>query len=404
MRSIIFAIIILTSLIACNKKQTLEYNDEEFYFSLAYRWAPIHYQDTDSDQPKADYITKFDLDGNFDAIDNWDNVFTSDLSAYMYYSVVETSTHWFINYMSFHARDWDDAWFAEGEHENDSEGILQVIKKETNNKYGSFVCAITVAHEFFHSYIPEGSNITINTDFYSNSGYIHTLDKMDPNWRERYKGFIQFGADESGVSRPKTFQEAKTHAFLTYPSGDFQGSPGQDGVIYYPSKTVAEIPVQSSSPVTAKYQLINLAPNNSLETSLWNLQIYQAVNPGNTYAWWGTFIGNDGHDRCGQGVFITCSENSASPPWGWDNSYDKLPRGILAIDPVSIVTTYFSNLGEFSLIYTKNKYLHDLKKNGFNNANKPVNMPADLNLDEIYTRLVEEDNAIPIEEPVVSDN
>jgi len=35
-------------------------------FDLAYRYAPIHYQDTDSTNYRADYITRFDYDGKHD--------------------------------------------------------------------------------------------------------------------------------------------------------------------------------------------------------------------------------------------------------------------------------------------------------------------------------------------------
>ncbi|MFZ3048007.1 MAG: hypothetical protein WA151_18995 [Desulfatirhabdiaceae bacterium] len=34
---------------------------------LAYRWAPVHYQDTDSSDYDADYLSAVDFDGDWDA-------------------------------------------------------------------------------------------------------------------------------------------------------------------------------------------------------------------------------------------------------------------------------------------------------------------------------------------------
>ncbi|UUZ49895.1 hypothetical protein LP420_07065 [Massilia sp. B-10] len=40
---------------------------------LAFRYAPVHYQDTDSSDYPSEYITAFDYDGDRDASNNWDN-------------------------------------------------------------------------------------------------------------------------------------------------------------------------------------------------------------------------------------------------------------------------------------------------------------------------------------------
>ena len=98
-------------------------------FHLAYFHGPIHYQDTDSSNYRADYITRFDYDGNMIALDNWDNLTKFPLPAHAYYSVVETCTHWFIAYGFFHPRDWTDSNFDQ-EHGNDMEGLLNIIRKD----------------------------------------------------------------------------------------------------------------------------------------------------------------------------------------------------------------------------------------------------------------------------------
>ena len=77
---------------------------------LALRWAPVHYQDTDSSDYDADFLTRIDYDAEWNTLNNWehqdDNPAT--LAGWTYYSVVETETHWFLLYGFYHPRDWED--------------------------------------------------------------------------------------------------------------------------------------------------------------------------------------------------------------------------------------------------------------------------------------------------------
>src|SRR5215475_4590012 len=133
--------------------------------NLALRWAPVHYQDVDQTGShalggKADYITRIDFDGDWNGRNNWDNAGSASFSpaAYGYYSVVETSTHWFIVYMFYHPRDWTD-FFFDTEHENDSEGLLVSVARD-GSTFGALKSAVTVAHTDFFSYVPSGGNWT----------------------------------------------------------------------------------------------------------------------------------------------------------------------------------------------------------------------------------------------------
>src|SRR5215510_13614045 len=96
--------------------------------ALALHWAPVHYQDTDSSDYDADYLSTVDFDGDWDAKNNWehqdDNL--ARLTGAVYYSVVETSTHWHLVYGFYHPRDWEDFPdpFGLFTHENDMEGVL----------------------------------------------------------------------------------------------------------------------------------------------------------------------------------------------------------------------------------------------------------------------------------------
>src|SRR5262249_51605176 len=69
---------------------------------IAERFAPEFHQGL-GDHPRFDYITNFDFDGNWRGDDNWahadDQKFP--LKAYVYYSVIETKTHYFLHYAAF---------------------------------------------------------------------------------------------------------------------------------------------------------------------------------------------------------------------------------------------------------------------------------------------------------------
>jgi hypothetical protein len=217
-------------------------------WELAFHHAPIHYQDTDSTDAVADFLTRVDYDGNLAATDNWENLHTAvaDLRGVVYYSVVESCTHWFVIYFMFHPRDWEDFCTVNcsSEHENDGEGLLAIVRKD-GSRYGKLEGIVTVAHEHFYSYTPTGSPLT--------AGY-ETID-----------GVLQMQADpvDPTIVRPRTFQEAKGHAFKALPPS-WQNFAGGDGVIYFPGG-IGEVP-GSGNARNVQYELIDLfAPNGLWE-------------------------------------------------------------------------------------------------------------------------------------------
>lgn len=121
-------------------------------------WAPVILQDTDDGawtlgQPEnadgaADFITRFDYDGNWNAWDNWTNLSTPQLKAYVYTSIAETQDFWLVTYEFFHPRDWCHGqnqpvpsvpckFEFEGYHENDMEGVLFLIRKHPTDTRGT---------------------------------------------------------------------------------------------------------------------------------------------------------------------------------------------------------------------------------------------------------------------------
>jgi len=280
---------------------------------LALRWAPIHYQDTDSSDYDADYLSPVNFDGDWDTLNNWEHQddSVSRLVGTAYFSVVETSTHWFLVYSFYHPRDWTEFDpFGVLTHENDMEGVLLTVRRD-GSTYGRLEAMVTVAHSDFYSYVPAGSPYT--------SG------------RESVDGTVIMRA-YNGYPHPTTRQEAKGHGAYAWNGTDF---PGGDGVVYYPSGT-GEVP-SGGNDRSVGYQLVDTFATGGL----WARR-YDSV----TYASWGTFRGDDGVD------------NAANTAWGWDDHDDgsDLPRGLLATDPAYLVSRYFAGEGTFSLSYTRNTY------------------------------------------------
>lgn len=333
-------------------------------FDLAYYHAPIHYQDTNSSNYRADYITRFDYDGNMIAIDNWEHLTSSPLAAHVYYSVVETYTHWFITYGFFHPRDWSDEILHSQEHENDMEGLLSIVRKD-GTLYGRLEGMITVAHEDFYSYIPSGSPLR--------------------NGHETVDGALTMQAYDRSV-HPLTNQEDQGHGIKAFPyAGNFLTGNGGDGIIYYPSRTVAKVP-RSGNDRHVDYMLIDFfAPGG-----LWQRQLDEAPlsrNQAMTFATWGTIKGDE-EGGCGDGFPRYCVSDSPHTPWGWDDSDDGPTYvGEMALDPAHLTAHYFRGLGNFSMKYLRNRYASDLKARGYRHGNVPRGWPERINLDELFARL-----------------
>ena len=293
---------------------------------LALRWAPIHYQDVDATGSHAlggrsDYITRVDFDGDLVGRNNWDHAGQAGASfaAYVYYDVVETSTHWFITYFFFHPRDWVDHPFFETEHENDGEGLTVAVEKD-GSTYGVLRGMVTVAHTNFYSYTPAGSTWTTG--------------------RETVDGTLQFqSSPHDSFQHPVTAQQVQGHGLKAYPQYNING----DGIVYYPS-TTAETP-SSGNDRDVQYQLLDMFAGGGLWAERSNASLFANL---------GTFAGDNSGD-CGVGTW-GCTINSANAPWGWDDGDDVPARGELATDPAKLSAEYFTIPGDLSRTYVYNPY------------------------------------------------
>lgn len=320
-------------------------------------FAPIFYQGL-GDQPRYDYITNFDFDRDWRGDNNWDNAadLRFPLKAYIYYSVRETATHYFIHYAAFHPRDYkginrggkilgkamrkgvqilgqhdptgraDEAVLA---HENDLEGCLVVAEKKGDDPVRARVVFVeTLAHNRFYKYTTEDAP------------------------REGFETVKMQGR------RPKLFIEPKGHGVEAYRGDEKQLKSISNGVMIYTFIGVAEDAViRPKGPIG--YDLTPMA------TTFW-ARAKQGLTP--TYGLthdYGTIlisvIGADGTtvDRdieigqIGSAFRGTVGgPNLANPPWGWFDGVDRdQPLGEWFFDPARNIKRHFKLGDEFSTAY-----------------------------------------------------
>jgi hypothetical protein len=295
-----------------------------FRAQLALRHAPIHHQDVHtrgahSLSGAADYITRVDFDGDDDAANNWDNAGDQrfPLAAHAYFSVVETTSHWFITYLFFHPRDWSSTFF-ETEHENDAEGVLLTVARD-GSRFGSLRAAVTVVHSNFYSFLPAGST-------WGAGG-------------ESVDGELSL-ASFAGELHPVTAQQAETHALKAWPYYRIR----RQGVVYYPSLTESEVPAGPDDR-QVMYRLEDMLGPGGLWSRRENRKLFDRF---------GAFAGNRS-GGCGRSV-LWCSKNAARASWGWNDHDDRSPTGAMANHPAALVRAYFGSREHVSQSYLFNPF------------------------------------------------
>jgi hypothetical protein len=332
---------------------------------LALHHAPVIFQDTDSSLAHGDYLTRFEYDNNEIADDNWDSfqAHSDALSAFVYYSVVETQAHWYIAYGFFHPLDWSDG--DDSEHENDMEGMLAVVRRDGSD-FGVLEGIITVFHLDFFTYTPTGTG----------------------GAQEDVDGELTFQSVD-GVEHPVLSIEAEGHGVKAFPfAGNFSGADGEDGIVYHPARsaTAEDATPSSGDDRNVTYTLLDFVP------SLWSLQIGQARksrSDSETFASFGTLKG-DRSGFCGlfppPPISRGCSTDSAHLPWAWDDEDDpNVFAGELGLDPAHAAHLYLASVGVEDQ-YSRNPYLSDLGAAGFGSGDEPRGWADQLDLGQLLDK------------------
>jgi hypothetical protein len=310
------------------------------YRELVEHYAPFLAQETWF-QPKSDYPTRFDFDGDWDGSNNWESLDEGSSQAYVYYAVMETGTHWFVIYNVFHCRDYSDKCVVGTCHENDNEGIILTVAKDGTD-YGRFQVMETLAHNNIYSFV---------------------ADRRIRDRVHRIDGAVEFYQD----SHPVAFIEAGGHGIYGSQSSharyDFDEDRFTDGTgLTFIYKGVAERPKHANDRLVG-YDLLPIYFHwwtKAHSDSGWKERTFDdfiAYVPrggrlGVPYrSIGGTFFGREK------------ASNKAKPFWGWHDNRTKkkqvLAVGQWGLDPAYAVSQNlrFPQNDAFSLDYLFNPYL-----------------------------------------------
>ncbi len=279
--------------------------------ALARHYAPLIRQGTATSQ---DYITAADFDGDWVSRNNWEHQPDGDLSAYVYYSVIETESHWFLFYALFHPRDYTrkPCETSGGCHENDMESLQLVIARD-GTPFGHLLAMTTLAHGDLYLYIADSS---VKGNFLPLSGIV------------RFEG-----------SHPVVYVETYGH-----------GIHGQS-IALFPRVTVYRVGDHAERPdhlgdQDVRYRLL------PIETTLWAHR--HEIGPGRAFDCPFDYRGH---------ILPACfdgdnyGEDKANTPWGYNQATgDALSRGDWFLDPVKAWRYHATFAEPLSTVYTVHPY------------------------------------------------
>jgi hypothetical protein len=289
--------------------------------SLAEHWAPVVLQESRSNV--LDFITRFDYDGDWRGDNNWRNAYVYDLPGAAYYSVIESTSHYFITFAFYHPRDYTarpyEGFAPKTEHENDMEGCTITIEKD-GSPFGKVVLLETLAHDIFYKYD--------NRDVRRVSAGATKVD-----------GSITF-LD----GRPAVYIEAEGHGVKAATRSQASAGANFSGITYRLGK--GAVPESNRDP-NATYELV------AIEDTLWKnrYDVGTMFCCADSYSMDGGAISSIG--SAFNGPIGGCA---AKPPWGWDQANDRIGKGDWFRDPLKAYPTQV-RIQNFTGTYVHNPYL-----------------------------------------------
>lgn len=213
---------------------------------VAETWAPYIYQNiqnTDGGGPNADIPTRVDFDSNLKARDNKSKakLNSTKTDATVYYSVIESKTHYFITYSMY----YPVRTTLDNEFEHDFTGMVIVVDKATDTLALAEGVRVQEGEDVALGFIPNGSEI---------SGTLPQEWGFDANLIEDGTHFPMFVT--SGVHEACMFPIEGTVPYCLHNDGEFPDTgvllkPGDTGQTYDDRDT-------NTDPEEMTYELVPL--------------------------------------------------------------------------------------------------------------------------------------------------
>ncbi|MBW1897271.1 MAG: hypothetical protein JRI47_09450, partial [Deltaproteobacteria bacterium] len=311
--------------------------------------------------------TRADFDGDTRGGNNWENADDArkmdfPLKPFVYYSVIETRTHYYLTYSLFHPRDWQ--WYMLGEtvgagtplpatHENDLESATLVILKD--GSYGTLRLMGTVCHLQNYCFVADSGIRPRSWAWDLSSGELQVSF-----FENRPCLFVEAGGHGiGGLGRAMTEDASGAYA-IGRRKYSFRGGTG---IVYRcsddPDYSPGEEPVVglrgSAQEGGPDYQLIPILD------SLWPLRhdasgeaMFEEVF---------TYEIAPGCRLDGLPLFLAADrqDTGANPPWARDARSDGLARGDWFLRPAEAIDRYIDNWADRNAPgyyhYIRNPYL-----------------------------------------------
>jgi len=298
---------------------------EPLWSSVSKFFSPVVYQFYGNDR---DHLSQVTYDGDWDALNNWNNVYAYPKFGRLYISMSEDANRYFIYYGTFHPRDWCTfPDFPEVcappyvglpfEHENDMEGAMVVVDKRFTTPtypYGQIVTITTVFHDSHRIY--QNCNLEGGYPLYV---------QPDGVWKTAWSGCIVYTPSSAlpfqpAPVPPQRFNlviEKKGHGNYISSVPSFASTSPPFYIRYhndYPSAPQGGDANYWVSNLWATYSMIWLNQAELVGKSLWSgrfqglsqpYALIGAIGPGNQNYYY-RFGGNEGNN------------NVANAPWGLD--------------------------------------------------------------------------------------
>ena len=317
---------------------------------IAKRHAPVFFQEV-RDKVR-DLYAAYDFDGNWAGDDNKQNVEcvkdaskcsglacangSCKLVGTVYFTVIETSTHWFVQYLPYHPLDTK----VTNGHEHDTESVLAVIAKD-GSEGGKLLAIETRFHTDWFTY----TDPSVTARAASPNGPLHMSADAHPQVYSQQVGHGICG----GFSPPNNlFPDLQ----LSCNHGEPPRIAGT-GVVYKPNLPATQPVVADGQATETGYALVEIY------SSLWSRRA--EVGPGKTFKDLIDFKG----DRCGVlacpkqfgGAFMGDDGSPPGGPWSQAGGAGVTAKGSQFFDPADTMNKRLTFPQPFALDYCHNPYV-----------------------------------------------